>query len=110
MAATLYRALRYIEESKIYSYTEFTSRLDKYSDCGSIAPWATEAMAFMEALGLMEGAAGSTIAPDRACTVEEASRRSARTPISSAGTRPGPGAKEAEDLIQGMPVWFRNRK
>lgn len=72
MAATLYRALRYIEESKIYSYTEFTSRLDKYSDCGSIAPWATEAMAFMEALGLMEGAAGSTIAPDRACTVEEA--------------------------------------
>lgn len=72
MAAVLYRALRYIEESKVYSYSEYDSRLDRYSDSGSIAPWATEAMAFMEALGLMEGTSVSTISPGKSCTVEEA--------------------------------------
>ena len=72
MAAVLYRALRYIEESKVYSYTEFTSRLDKYSDSGSIAPWANEAMAFMEALGLMEGTSKDILSPEKICTVEEA--------------------------------------
>ena len=53
MAAVMYRALRYIEECGVYSYTEFVSGLDKYSDHIRIAPWAKEAMAFMEALGLM---------------------------------------------------------
>jgi len=72
MASVLYRALRYIEESKVYSYTEYDSRLDKYSDSGSIAPWATEAMAFMEVLGLMEGTSDGKIFPEKTCTIEEA--------------------------------------
>lgn len=72
MAAVMYRALRYIEESRLYSYTEFTSGLDKYSDRGGIAPWAQEAMAFMEALGLVKGTSATTISPDRVCTIEEA--------------------------------------
>ena len=72
MAATLYRALRYIEESKVYSYTEYESRLGKYTDRESIAPWATEAMAFMEALGLMNGTSEGKISPEKPCTIEEA--------------------------------------
>ena len=70
-AAVMYRALRFIEESKLYSYTEFDSGLDKYSDSGSIAPWAQEAMAFMEALGLVKGSSKTTIAPSGAFTIEE---------------------------------------
>ncbi len=72
VAAVMYRALAYIEEIRLYSYTEFTSGLDKYSDSGDIAPWAREAMAFMEALGLMKGISATTIAPDKVCTIEEA--------------------------------------
>jgi len=70
-AAVMYRALKFIEESKLYSYTEFDSGLDKYSDSGSIAPWAQEAMAFMEALGLVKGTSKTTIAPSGAFTIEE---------------------------------------
>ncbi len=70
-AAVMYRALRFIEESKLYSYTEFDSGLDKYSDSGSIAPWAQEAMAFMEALGLVKGTSKTTIAPSGPFTIEE---------------------------------------
>lgn len=72
MAAVIYRALRYIEESGVYSYTEFTSGLDKYSDRSRIAPWAKEAMAFMEALGLMNASSGNTLSPEKTCSIEEA--------------------------------------
>lgn len=64
MAAVMYRALRYIEECGVYSYTEFVSGLDKYSDHIRIAPWAKEAMAFMEALGLMNASSGGTLFPE----------------------------------------------
>ena len=72
MAAVMYRALRYIEECGVYSYTEFVSGLDKYSDHIRIAPWAKEAMAFMEALGLMNASSGGTLFPETTCSIEEA--------------------------------------
>ena len=75
MAAVMYRALRYIEECGVYSYTEFVSGLDKYSDHIRIAPWAKEAMAFMEALGLMNASSGGTslpLFPESPCPIEEA--------------------------------------
>ena len=72
MAAVMYRALRYIEECGVYSYTEFVSGLDKYSDHIRIAPWAKEAMAFMEALGLMNASSGGTPFPEKTCSIEEA--------------------------------------
>lgn len=71
MAAVMYRALRYIEECGVYSYTEFVSGLDKYSDHIRIAPWAKEAMAFMEALGLMNASSGGTLFPEKTCSIEE---------------------------------------
>ena len=72
MAAVMYRALRYIEECGVYSYTEFVSGLDKYSDHIRIAPWAKEAMAFMEALGLMNASSGGTLFSEKTCSIEEA--------------------------------------
>ena len=72
MAAVMYRALRYIEECGVYSYTEFVSGLDKFSDHIRIAPWAKEAMAFMEALGLMNASSGGTLFPEKTCSIEEA--------------------------------------
>lgn len=72
MAAVMYRALRYIEECGVYSYTEFVSGLDKYSDHIRIAPWAKEAMAFMEALGLMNASSGGTLFPEKTCSIEGA--------------------------------------
>lgn len=72
LAAVMYRSLRYIEERKVYSYTEYTPALEKYSDRGSIAPWAKEAMEFMEALGLMSQTSAGYISPEKECTIEEA--------------------------------------
>lgn len=72
MAAVMYRALRYIEERGVYSYTEFSSGLGKYSDSSRIAPWAKEAMAFMEALGLMGASSNGILSPERVSSIEEA--------------------------------------
>lgn len=72
MAAVMYRSLRYIEEAGVYAYTEYTPSLDKYSDSGTIAPWAKEAMEFMEALGLMGPVSGGKLSPEKPCTIEEA--------------------------------------
>lgn len=46
--------------------------MDKYSDHIRIAPWAKEAMAFMEALGLMNASSGGTLFPEKTCSIEEA--------------------------------------
>lgn len=72
LAAVMYRSLRYIEERGVYSYTEYTPALTKYSDRGRIAPWAKEAMEFMEALGLMSQTSAGYISPEKPCTIEEA--------------------------------------
>lgn len=72
MAALMYRALRYIEECRVYAYTEYDPALEKYADCGSIAPWAKEAMAFMEALELIKPTSDGMLSPEKTCTIEEA--------------------------------------
>ena len=72
MAALMYRALRYIEECRVYAYTEYDPGLDKYSDCTNIAPWAKEAMEFMEALGLIKPTSDGMLSPEKPCTIEEA--------------------------------------
>ncbi len=72
VATVIYRVLRYIESQKVYSYSEYESKLDSYSDCGSVAPWAKEAVAFMDALGLMRGTSATALEPEAVCTVEQA--------------------------------------
>ena len=68
----IYKVLRFIESQKVYSYTEYDSKLDSYSDRGSIAPWAEEAVAFMDALALVKPASASSFAPNEVLTIEQA--------------------------------------
>lgn len=72
VAAMIYGTLRYIEKQGVYSYTEYDSGLSRYSDCDRIAPWAKEAMAFMDALGLLKGTSETVLAPEAVCTIEKA--------------------------------------
>lgn len=72
VATMIYKVLRFIESQKVYSYTEYDSKLDSYSDRGSIAPWAEEAVAFMDALALVKPASASSFAPNEVLTIEQA--------------------------------------
>ncbi len=72
VAAMLYKTLMYIESAGIYSYSEYNSGLGVYSDRGRIAPWAEDAMAFMDALGLMKGTSATMMEPDAVCSIEKA--------------------------------------
>lgn len=72
VATIIYRTLRYIENQRRYSYSEYDSRLDSYTDRGSIAPWAEEAAAFMDAFGLVRPSSASSFAPEDVFTIEQA--------------------------------------
>lgn len=70
MATLIYRAMRYIEKNSEYTYTEYDSNLDAYTDSQQIKPWAKEPMAFMEALELVDPVTSTTLVPDGACSIE----------------------------------------
>ena len=70
MATLVYRAMRYIEKNSEYTYTEYDSNLDAYTDSQQIKPWAKEPMAFMEALELVDPVTSTTLVPDGACSIE----------------------------------------
>lgn len=72
MATFIYRTLRYVEQNSDYSYTDYTSKLSDYTDSWSVQSWATEAMAFMNALDLIKGTTDTTLNPDGTCTIEQA--------------------------------------
>ena len=72
MATFLYRTLRYIEKNSDYRYTDYTSKLENYTDRGQLAGWAVESMAFMNALDLIKGTSDTTLAPNNTCTIEQA--------------------------------------
>lgn len=72
MAAFLYRTLRYVEKNSDYSYTSCTSKLASFTDRGQVQSWASEPMAFMNALGLITGTSAATLSPNGKCTIEQA--------------------------------------
>ncbi len=72
MATFLYRALQYVRNNSDIRYTVYDSALGNYSDSWQIPAWANEAMAFMNALGLIKGTTDTTIAPNNTCTIEQA--------------------------------------
>ena len=72
MATFLYRALQYVRNNSDIRYTVYDSALGNYTDRNQIDGWATEAMAFMNALGLVKGTSDTTLAPDAYCTIEQA--------------------------------------
>ena len=72
MAVFLRNALRYVEKNSDYKYTRYTSQLSKYKDSWQIASWAKDSMAFMNALGLINGTSSTTLSPADKCTIEQA--------------------------------------
>ncbi|MGN0507534.1 MAG: S-layer homology domain-containing protein [Lachnospiraceae bacterium] len=72
MATVFYRVLQYVKENSSYRYTDYTSNLSAYTDSGELKSWAVEAMAFMNALGLLEGTSDTTLSPNAICTIEQA--------------------------------------
>lgn len=72
MATFLYRALQYVKANSDTEYTVYTSKLGNYADQWQIDSWATEPMAFMNALGLVNGVTDNTLAPTASCTIEQA--------------------------------------
>lgn len=72
VATIIYRVLRYVEKNSAYRYTDYTSNLSAYTDSGEIKSWATEPMAFMTALGLLEETSNTTLSPNAICTIEQA--------------------------------------
>lgn len=72
MATFLYRALQWVKANSDVEYTVWDSKLGYYSDAGQIDSWATQSMAFMNALGLIKGTTDTTLSPNGACTIEQA--------------------------------------
>jgi len=70
VAAIVYRALQYVEKNSDYRYTDYTSNLSAYTDSGKIKSYAKKAMAFMEALGILEGTSDTKLSPNGTCTIE----------------------------------------
>lgn len=72
LATFLYQALMYAKKNKNVRYTPYESKLARYSDSASIADWAKEAAAFMDALGLVEGSSRTKFLPEEILTIEQA--------------------------------------
>ena len=72
LATFLYQALMYAKKNKNVRYTPYESKLARYSDSASIADWAKEAAAFMDALGLVEGSSRTKFLPEETLTIEQA--------------------------------------
>ena len=72
LATFFYQALMYAKKNKNVRYTPYESKLARYSDNASIADWAKEAAAFMDALGLVEGPSRTKFLPEETLTIEQA--------------------------------------
>lgn len=72
MATFIYRALQYVEKNSDHRYTDYVSRLSSYTDSKQIQSWATESMAFMNALDLVKGTSATALSPNGTCTIEQA--------------------------------------
>ncbi len=70
MAAYIYRAMRYIEQHSDLEYSTYDSHLAKYTDNAQIKPWAKDAMAFTNALEIIDPATATTLAPNAQCSIE----------------------------------------
>lgn len=72
LATFFYQALMYAKKNKNVRYTPYESKLARYSDNASIADWAKEAAAFMDALGLVEGSSRTKFLPEETYSIEQA--------------------------------------
>ena len=70
LAAYIHRTLLYLEQNTELAYSEYESRLPKYTDHTQIKEWAKEPMAFCNALELIDPKTATTLAPNEVCTIE----------------------------------------
>lgn len=70
LAAYIHRTLLYLEQNTELAYSEYESRLPKYTDHTQIKEWAKEPMAFCNALEVIDPKTATTLAPDEVCTIE----------------------------------------
>ena len=70
LAAYIHRTLLYLEQNSELAYSEYESRLPKYTDRSQIKEWAREPMAFCNALEVIDPKTATTLAPNEVCTIE----------------------------------------
>lgn len=70
LAAYIHRTLLYLEQNSELAYSEYESRLPKYTDHAQIKEWAKEPMAFCNALEVIDPKTATTLAPNEVCTIE----------------------------------------
>ena len=72
MATFIYRALMWVRDNSAIRYTPYESKLAGYTDADLLRSYAKEPMAFMNALGLVNGNTATTLNPNGNCTIQQA--------------------------------------
>lgn len=71
LATYIYRALMWVRDNSDIRFTPYDSKLVEYTDANSLSSYAKEPMAFMTALGLMDGDKGK-LNPKSTVSIEQA--------------------------------------
>lgn len=107
LAAYIRRALIYLEQNTELAYSEYESRLPKYTDHAQIKEWAKEPMAFCNALELIDPKTTTTLAPNEVCTIELALTTAERATMAHrTGWYQAVSPGELEDFLS--PIGERN--
>lgn len=107
LAAYIHRTLLYLEQNSELAYSEYESRLPKYTDHTQIKEWAKEPMAFCNALEVIDPKTATTLAPNEVCTIEFALTTAERATMAhSTGWYQAVSPGELEDFLS--PIGERN--
>ena len=107
LAAYIHRTLLYLEQNSELAYSEYESRLPKYTDRAQIKEWAKEPMAFCNALEVIDPKTATTLAPNEVCTIEFALTTAERATMAHrTGWYQAVSPGELEDFLS--PIGERN--
>lgn len=107
LAAYIHRTLLYLEQNSELAYSEYESRLPKYTDRSQIKEWAKEPMAFCNALEVIDPKTATTLAPNEVCTIEFALTTAERATMAHrTGWYQAVSPGELEDFLS--PIGERN--
>lgn len=107
LAAYIHRTLLYLEQNSELAYSEYESRLPKYTDHTQIKEWAKEPMAFCNALEVIDPKTATTLAPNEVCTIEFALTTAERATMAHrTGWYQAVSPREMEDFLS--PIGERN--
>ena len=107
LAAYIHRTLLYLEQNSELAYSEYESRLPKYTDHTQIKEWAKEPIAFCNALEVIDPKTATTLAPNEVCTIEFALTTAERATMAHrTGWYQAVSPGELEDFLS--PIGERN--